>query len=212
EENERLGFVSDYARTNIHEDIAETGSEIDIDTMGISTTAFYNGNINPTVLAKLRVGENYGIIQKGTVAFLELEALYFTTFGERGSFNKKQAEDFLFASEAFLQQHPDSVYETTVRSHRGSIFKYYSISHPEKIREAIAEYERCLMVPFKDVVDYRVCLQHLEESYRRLENYALAGVYGAAGMLLDQRLQQNDPTLAKRGVNDFLAAKGISLF
>ncbi|VVB78853.1 Uncharacterised protein [uncultured archaeon] len=133
---EKSGFVSNYARSNVYEDIAETCEMAELDPcietylFGVSPNPHNNAiPKNEKVVAKIKLAEEYGLIPPGFMEYSELKRLFPKALGavENGS-GTKTAEEFLEKSRAFLDKHPNSVYECELRVNRGYLLESKTVA------------------------------------------------------------------------------------
>jgi len=217
--NEALGFVSNYARTNVYEDIAEVGEEAE---MGYSNLVDWlapdDSERNEKLAAKFTLAEEYGIIPKGFMEKVLLDKAIRGIWGRHGMHHSARARKYLDSSEAFLEKYPDSVYECEVRANRSNILVDFAYSFDPKDRNddraelAREEIVRTLTADFKDILGYVGALGHGEEFYRSsLRDNETAQLFIDAKMEFWKRFREGDPTLSSTGVNDFLAERGYDL-
>jgi hypothetical protein len=215
--NEKLGFVSSYARTNYLEDIAELGEMAQVQ-LGVNYELYnwlYGPDANPIIKAKFELAQQYGLISKEFTEYIGIYRQYTDAWGGNGSLDTTKAEPFMKASADFLAKHPNHIYEGILRLSRGSVMKtkasYNSFSNPKEAnwQEVIAEYKKGLVVPFKDVMTYGGILRELEEVYRyNLDDNAKADIYAKAEKMHSGKFSSGDVKLARIGVNDFLKVMG----
>ena len=129
---EKLGFVSDYARSNIYEDIAETCERAEINPHDLESFLFgikpnpHNDKIprNEKIVAKIKLAEEYSMIPSGFMEFHELYTTYQDAYASlENGVETKKAETYLRNSTDFLNKHPNSVYECELRRKRGELLE-----------------------------------------------------------------------------------------
>lgn len=219
-ENRRLGFVSDYARTNVWEDIAEVGEAAETNPHALSELLFGEEKEN-AIAKKIALAQAYKLIPAECTEFLELENMYSNCSGFHGSIDQEKAQSFMKASEEFFRRNPKSVYESELRSNRAYVFLHGMRGWPSPrntIADAVKEYKKVLTTEYKDGVSYAAALTHLRELYYGWEGYGLeikdeetSKIFSEAEREYWNRFKNGAVDLSKRGVNDFLIKKGINL-
>lgn len=221
-ENEKLGFVSDYARTNFYEDAAEV-AEAAGDEMYFAGRfkAWLYADPNPVIKAKVQLAEKYGMIPKEFSEYVRLATQEDDIFPERFSFDHKKAGEFLKATEEFFGRHKNSLYEGNLRRVRAVIFRKFSQSYnmdeEENRKKESEEYYKVLSLPQKGG-EYTLALLNLEERYKSMwtlsnqrEYLELSEIYGHAHEEYYRRFKTGDISVLRTGVDDFLRANGIGI-
>lgn len=219
DENRKLGFISDYARINVYEDIAELCTEAEVNPGDFNKFIYGNdfkhdGDFNPTIVAKLNLAEKYGLIPKEFSEYLEV--LKLKTGGmdcdfHKVSTNRKKIIPFFVESEKFLNEHPGSIYSINLRVSRAEAYREMCPSNKEDLENAVREYKQALNSGFKDNYCYALSLQYLPVCYSDLGDDKRRELYHEAQKEWRRRHNSGDILLTKRGVNDFLIARGEKL-
>ncbi|HLC66183.1 MAG TPA: hypothetical protein VJK52_00930 [Candidatus Nanoarchaeia archaeon] len=145
------GFVSDYARTNIHEDIAELGEQAE--WLKLSLRYPDIGRQSPAITDKFSLAEEYGLIPPGFSKFKEIQDIYFCMFdGPRGQLLRANAVEFLTASEEFLALYPKTRYEGELLAAQGMVLQQLASGDNERqmLESAVARFETALHLPDHD--------------------------------------------------------------
>ncbi|MBI5390252.1 hypothetical protein HZB02_02085 [Candidatus Woesearchaeota archaeon] len=225
-ENMRLGFVSDYARTNVYEDITELceateGKDYRFRAWLLGTPDNMYTNAQPPnqrIVGKVQLAEKYRIIPEGFSEYVIVEDLLWKSIGFHGGVDQEAAKAFMEASEQFLNRHPTTVYESKILSDRAYVMREgmygYPLPHFSK-EEAIAATQRVLMAAWKDPEYYGGALLNLA-NLEKWEERTIPGPAVRRSELWEnayqnymQRFRQGDITILTRGVNDFLIAHGL---
>ena len=134
---EKLGFVSLYAMSNIGEDIAETCERAEINPHDLESVLFgikpnpHNDRIprNEKIVAKIKLAEEYKLIPEGFMEFHELYTTYQEAYASvENTSETKLAEEYLEKTKAFLNKHPNSVYECELRRKRGELLETKTVA------------------------------------------------------------------------------------
>lgn len=198
EQNIKFGFVTNYARTNLYEDVAEV-CELAERPFGDELKK----NQNPIIAAKIKLAEEYALIPREFSEYVALKELFEDAISSFGFHtNLEESQSFIEKSEQFLRNHPNSVYEISIRSNRGKIFEKES---PEL---AIKEWKQGLTAQFKEHLDYAIILKYIAQAYSKLNAPEKSQLYDNAYQEFHRRLKNNDVHISKRGVNDFLQSHG----
>lgn len=159
-----LGFISNYARTNMSEDIAELCEEILHNPIRV-----YNSRSNEVLMKKVKLAENYGIIPK---EFTEYMKIVYEDFDSKQRYkyvmmsSERKAHDFAIYSinnlEEFITKHPQSIYVPEARVNKVVWYEYMNYHAGENTLEQIKE----------------ECLKILKSDYKPSEYYynALCGM------------------------------------
>ncbi|MBI4440617.1 hypothetical protein HY639_00470 [Candidatus Woesearchaeota archaeon] len=164
--SERLGFVTNYARTNVDEDIAELCEEAEC-----RPRHFISLRHNERIAAKIKLAETYGLLPKEFSAYVALL--------------DARSEDFLEHSAQFLVQCPKSVYELDVHRQRGDLLEALSLE------AAALEYESGLQARYKDPWQYRLLLCDLQRIHKKLGNTGKERLYAVASVRYEQQKETN---------------------
>ncbi|RME31421.1 hypothetical protein D6789_02860 [Candidatus Woesearchaeota archaeon] len=125
EELRRKGFISDYARTTVLEDMAELGGEVakrqtDFRLFAEALTT----NNWPRLKGKLLLAAEYGLIPEEFPAFINVYKLHksaWTCSFRSCWLDQENLHQFMETAEAFLNKYPDSIYAPNVRNLRAGI-------------------------------------------------------------------------------------------
>lgn len=134
-ECEEQGFVSDYARSNVDEDIAETCMNAESNPEKFTDWFFgfesYEGKVtspNQKIIGKVRLAQEKKLIPKEFEEYIALKRLeksisrgYYNGWGTDGEHNRP--EDYVTESKKFLDKHSNSVYECPIRQMRAWCLK-----------------------------------------------------------------------------------------
>ena len=237
---EKQGFVSDYARTNVHEDIAETCTAAETSPERF-VYWFYGFNPqfektppNQRIIAKVRLAVEKGLIPREFEDFVRLKdferkaSSYFYSVSLNP--DRTWLDNYLVESSRFLERHPDSAYECQIRSTRAWVLKNDGLTaacseSAENNRRGLkGTYERVLAKQMQPAI---------QEYGRALASSYKDGIYylGALGGLEEvfkiikssdleavqeastlyyKRHREGDVMLSIRGVNDYLNSHGLS--
>lgn len=203
--NEHLGFVSDYARTNVLEDIAELGKYAEMACYEFIYYLGYGGQArNERIAAKVSLAQEYDIIPREFSEYVFLLALEQITIDDT-YVREEPVKLFMEATDAFLAAHPTSIYDGRIRLVRASI--YENSTNRESLEQAIKEYEQILENPRG--VGHTCALSallQLKKVHKILGNEEEEKKYGAAYIEYWKRIRKGDVLLPQRGINDFLEA------
>src|SRR3989344_9144141 len=110
EENRNIGFVTNYARTNVYEDIAELGELAETNvTKFIEWFGYQYEPKNEKIIAKVKLAQENGIIPKEFSEYVHLESILDDAdVGDESNWNGKKAEEFFDLSEEFLKENKET--------------------------------------------------------------------------------------------------------
>ncbi|MDD5650397.1 MAG: hypothetical protein PHF86_08295 [Candidatus Nanoarchaeia archaeon] len=204
-ENVKLGFIDNYARTNIFEDIAELSELVECKPKELMNL-FYGDNKNETIIKKIKLAQRYGLIPKDYTNYLELQYLI--------SKNKLKTKEYFVLTDKFLKENPESIYESQIKLDRADLLlnEIKKKNSKTKIENAIDEYEYILNSRYKDLVVYPVALQRLESLYQIKGNLEMSNLYRKAYKEYLIRLNNGDTSLPTNGVNDILMSNENVIF
>ena len=214
EENNRYGFVSDYARTNVYEDIAELCEKVESISIqgGLSELFDYSPKTHQNLRPKIQLAQEYGLIPREFEDFMVLTLKYRNLHGENGYYDKSGAEEFLKNLDAFAKKHPRSVYTADLREAKAGVYQSMlalkDVKDKDGQKKLIGLYKDVLLSPYKDRVAYGVSLTRLKDLYRNLGDINKYEIYAKADTLHSERFFGGFMMLSKEGVNDFLKEKG----
>ncbi|MFA5856335.1 MAG: hypothetical protein WC867_03190 [Candidatus Pacearchaeota archaeon] len=190
EEFQRQGFISDYARSNIGEDIAETCSEAEINP-NLFVDFFYgskdlNGNQikpNQKIIGKIRLAQEAGLIPKEFEEYISLkkaESEVKTILFEHGSNRTKtiSPEEYLKKSEEFLNKYPKTLYECDIRFPRAWCLKSKALT--DAIEESVINEKNGINGTYDGLVNKKlepVLAEYklvLDSSFKDYSNYRSA--------------------------------------
>ncbi len=206
-------FVSDYAKTNVFEDIAEfTGFMETI--LGAEFVNEYKDN--EFISKRLELAIEYGLTAKEFPKLMKIVELYHSYFLERLQNNfKARYETFSKECDEFLNENPSSNFEINVREMKAFSAKQLVFANVLDVKEAVELYKDALKSGFKDPAAYNDILHELLNFYspefpdkRTLSTNEYKTVV-AAIQEYDYRLENGDIYLSERGVNDFLEQRGF---
>lgn len=206
-DNKNLGFVSDYARTNVYEDIAETCSELS-DTLFDNMIEMLNSDKKgDKLIAKVKLAQEYSLLPPGIIEYARLKVKERWCWEGRGIRSKADVQEYFKESENFLRTNPNSIYESEIRESRAYIMSTSIMNGDYKQSREIAakEFKLSLNSSYKDVIAYAASLEHLSNIYRSKENKPLTQLYENAGIEFWKRFHSGDIHLTSRGVNDLLS-------
>ncbi len=228
------GFVTHYASTDKWEDLAEVGEMEYSNPDRLYRLAKNHPLIKERVKREQRINlipENfmeYSRIEedldreaKRDISYLEaeLESKNYDVSVEKGIELLKQdgvsvekwtddIHKFLEESKEFLEEHPDSVYETDLRTDRANILFDKGYPEQDEIDRTIEEYKKGLKAEYKDPVMYSYILSRLLYISEIRENERKFNIYKEALDLYEKRYSSGDTSISHRGVNDFLRKHG----
>ena len=219
ETNEILGFVSNYARTNVYEDIAELCEFAEVSPSVFSK--WLNGVDDHNIIRqKVELAQEYGLISPEFFDYVLVSDLFLESKGNNGEIsNLGVATQFMQKSEKLLADNPHSIYQAELHNLRGYVMEQVSwVSSNDEYAEKfpllasfskediIQEYKEVLTVGFKSPDHYGVALMELSglvDDPRAKERYLLAD---------EESLNQYKTgvlTLARLGVNHLLQEKDL---
>ena len=209
EENKNLGFVTNYARTNIYEDIAELGELAETNIINfIEWFGYRYEPKNEKIIAKVKLAQEYGIIPKEFSEYVYLESILDNAdVGDESIWNSKKAEEFFYLSEKFLEENKETIYQSELRNKRAWIIQH-RFDDEESVIAAIFEYKLSLRAKYKEPVSYKNSLESLSKCFKLLDCNEEAKIYDDALKEYEKRYAKGDVLLGKSGVNDFLTSKG----
>ncbi len=196
-DDEKVGFVSSYARRNIHEDIAELCEEAEVGASQFIPWLYTQPNFR--IQAKVRLAEQYQLIP--------------AKFSEYVYVLSQQDQKFMDASEIFLKAHQKSIYECVLRWKRGKFLeeKAEQVQIKEYTEQALTEYKKGLQAMYKDPDIYPVLLEDSAFCAAKGSNEKTATLYRKALEEYQKRYENNDLSLTIIGVTDVLRALGEKL-
>jgi hypothetical protein len=208
EENEKLGFVSDYARFNVWEDMAEFGrvaEEHPDDFM----PWLYGEEPNQGIIKKTQLAEEIKLVPEGFSDYVKLKGVYYSFWGFQGTISDmEKSNEFMALSQEFLEQHPGTVYECELRNCRACVFMKTSTCD-EDFETAIAEYKRAVRARHKSFTPYFSSLMNMAECYSFVGDAEKSKICRDAYYTGLKRWNSGDIRFAARGVNDLLKEEGI---
>jgi hypothetical protein len=206
--NRRLGFVSNYARLNMQEDIAELCEAVESDPDCMAGYVLSDEKEDANIKGKLLLAAQHQLIPKEFVEYATLHPLYRQCLVGRGLISSPDViGTYLKESEEFLEAHPASVYATQIHHRRGWIMEQ-SAGNLTQYREALAEYHDALQTKYKDGTFYVMALGSIADLHGRLGESDKERLYHDAEKEYYDRRTAGDMLLSVRGVNDFLQAHG----
>ena len=220
-ENERLGFISNYAKTNVYEDIGELCAEASVESTRYQFRDLLDESskeYSPRIAAKIRLAEEYGLIPEDFSDFIRLGKEYSECWyhgGHGGGYigDKDKAKKYLEASERFLRDNPETIYEIAIRSDRGYMLQrslgYDDTIKKEKLELAIEEYKLGLNAGFKEPFKYLHILRNLAECYSQLRDQEKRALYNDAYEDFIARIRSGNVKLIVNGMNDYLTSRGL---
>ena len=227
--NEKLGFISDYARTNVFEDIAELCAEAETSTF---SSKKWLSDENNLIMKKLKLAQKYGLIPAEYIEFARLTNECNQKVIEGYGVNSKEAEKWFKKSEAFLKAHPKTIYESEIRLDRAFLkehgagalisWRQFYDSLPDKaawekrmhtIKEsAIEEYKAALNCDYKTCLTYFSALSAITRIYGPdLNDAKMESIFSNAQKLYWQRYENTNNISLSVNVNDFLKENGVDL-
>jgi hypothetical protein len=213
-ENEKLGFISNYARTNVHEDIAELCEAAETNSQSFKEFLFGGPEYRNDILAKkIALAQEYGLIPAEFTDFVKLEDMFLDSAVWHGYIDQEKAQPFMRESEEFLNKNPNSVYESQLRSSRAYVLSQGIHGYPKprnSVDDVIREYRGVLTSEYKEGFVYAGALQKLSEIYNlELRDEKTSDIFVDAEREYWKRFKEGVVDLSRNGVNDFLTEKGI---
>ncbi|MBI5803912.1 hypothetical protein HY450_01575 [Candidatus Pacearchaeota archaeon] len=209
EEDDKEGFVSNYARTSFAEDVAELGEEAEVNPWRFYHWLF-GDSANPTIKGKVELAQEFGIIPREFSEFVRLQRIMSQDINygpETYTVNANKAKKFMEESEVFLSKNVKSIYEGEVRVDRGYIMMKCLGENHYTNEEVAEEYKKVLTSEFKSF-EYANALSNLAEVYSYQREEEKAKIYYEARAEYFKRFYAGDVALARVGVNDFLESRG----
>ena len=215
ERNRKLGFITDYARTWVYEDIAELCGEAEqnSDTF-MNLVAGDSASKNEVITKKFNLAAEYGLVPMESIEYFGLRIAFRKTAVWHGYLDLSKTGSFMEGSSKFLKNHPQSVYTSDLRNIRAHIMLQGALSHDPKFKSEVAinELKAVLTSRYKDPSSYVCALSRLAKFYKsHLGDNINAGIYERAENLYWKRFENGDVEIASRGVNDFIVQEGIDL-
>jgi hypothetical protein len=225
EENKRLGFVSDYARTNVYEDIAELCEEAESENVQFRDLVIGEGR-NEIVVKKAQLAIEYGLLPRGVIEMHGLRLQYSKVWESSGHFvmhaQKERAEKFLSKAEEFLRENPESIFEGEIRArmaplrvaeycetiYRSPSCKYRAELPDEGLKKVIEECKLSLKAKLKDRYYYPNALDEISSAYYAMKDTDKFRLYCEARKEYERRSALGDVRLTRVGVNDWLRERG----
>jgi len=197
EENEKDGFINSYSRYWWYEDAAEVCEEAGSRYLRTTIRQIYDDK-NARITAKFKLAQEYGLIPAEFLDYLKVEKAVKDDDETYESANK-----ILEIGKAFLEEHPETVYEITIRNKMGKL-----LEESENYERAIAEYKLGLQANYKDHVDYKDTLHRISICHAQLGSSDKMKLYEEAEKRYEKGWKDNDIKTAIHGVNDFLKGNG----
>lgn len=207
EESEKLGFVSDYARTNYREDIAVLCETAEAEPKKF--VGWLYDLKNEKIAEKVKLAQEYNLIPpefSEYVKVLQLDAMLKASIYRMPTEYEAAFDALRQESRKFLDKHPDSVYEISIRHNMGRREANNCIA--VGICGDASDYKLGLKAKFKDFFEYSAILRELSIYYTIKEGKERASVYSQAYEKYLQGFRENDLNIVVNGVNDFLREKG----
>ena len=129
EKNMKLGFVTNYARRNFYEDVAELCERVEAySSCSPETLDSFLNNLNPVIKKKIRLASEYGLLPKEFIAYADIIRLFYKAenLKTHETEGMKATKIFLDQSNSFIAETPQSIYSINVRNLRADIFIYVS--------------------------------------------------------------------------------------
>ncbi len=217
-ENRRLGFVSDYARKNVYEDIAELGESAEhFPALFVGWFFGSEEEQSEKIKKKVELLQEYGLIPKEFTDFISLEKKRYDIHNDNGYIDE-EANDFINRSEEFIRQNPKSVYIGEILRHRASILEEQawmeegmSGNGRNLMESATREYKKSLMRCYKNPF-YVSSLKHLARIYKDyFEDSETGQIFFNARDEYYRRFGEEEYPQISLEVNDFLEARGVDL-
>ncbi|HLC86686.1 MAG TPA: hypothetical protein VJH65_00200 [Candidatus Nanoarchaeia archaeon] len=213
-ENKKLGFVSNYARTNVYEDIAELSELAETCPQEFRNWLFGDEKQKNEIIAKkVALAQEYNLIPKRFTEHIKLEKIFLDNFSGHNYINLKKSKQFMKASEDFLKENPESVYEAQIRLNLAYVAhqRAYEIGYRLGIEDTIKEYKAVLTSGYKDRVAYSTALEKLAKVYMELGKKETSDIFKNAHKEYEKRFNEGEVMLPENGVNDFLIFNGVIL-
>ncbi|MBS3094431.1 hypothetical protein J4474_02090 [Candidatus Pacearchaeota archaeon] len=217
-ENQKLGFVSNYARTNVLEDIAELTGAAQENPNEFMDWLFGDGkDQNEIIKKKVELAKKQALIppEFSEMVYLENE-IKKITWPE--GYVSGDPTKFMKESEEFLKKYQESIYSGSVLRARARILEEKAMGKLDKegreefFQIALDEYKKVLKTKFKGCIYYPMSLGQIREIYQiELSDPKKSEIFQEAYEEYHKRLNNGNPNLTTFGVNDFLEARGINL-
>jgi hypothetical protein len=212
-ENFKLGFITNYARRNFWEDIAEICNEAED---SVRNKHYLKKLDNPLIKKKTELAVKYKLLSKGFFEYSDLVSQQYKLNENaikdwktgKFEFYRAQISDalkYLKESKDFLNKHQNSIYTIDVRFDRANtIMKLGRTLGHGMEDEAIIEYEKGLKAGYKNKVLYRATLERLRDIYKEKGQSIHFEKYSTAIKKFDERKKVDGVRLSIDGVNDYL--------
>ncbi len=217
-ESIELGFMSDYARTNVYEDIAvlcETAEEVRV---GLSTDFgsmvrddSTKGNI--LIKKKLELAQEYGLLPEEFSEYMVLKEDQRELYLGRMCIDGSKVPDYIEKIEDFLERYPESTYKADLTYDKcrfmRTIIPFEEEEAAAYIDNIVSHLKEGLEISPKYWTGYGLLLTEMEKMYRHhLNDPERASIYEEAQVQYFKRREEGDLSVLKNGVNDFLREKG----
>ncbi len=209
---EHDGFVSNYARTNILEDIAELCAEAAMSPQFV-TGQILSDNPDERLARKVALAQEYGLIPPEFMEFAGLERYYQSCFlGASMLFDQNKSLQYLEFSREFLSLNPDSVYASEVLVNRALFMYNRALSRhlPCTVADAINEYYAALDTAYASPMMCLVVLDRLHDifAYHDPEH---ADAFRLAYDEYARRMEAGDVTLTGQSTMGILRDYGVDI-
>lgn len=182
ERNRQLGFVTNYARTDFYEDVAELCEFAETESYMLGTWLKSNSPEMQSIIAKIKLAEEYGLIPRDTTRFIQLKSDYADSYD--GDFHvawviPEKGEEFLRKSRKHLAQYPDSVNAAEIRRMRGMVIEnlvlYSGGKSDYTLDDAISEYTKGLCSRYVSKPDHNALFYLIE--YAKLKKQSALALH-----------------------------------
>lgn len=204
-ESKKLGFVSNYSRKNADEDIAMLCEAAETYPRHFEDW-LYGKRRNLKIVERVKLAQEVKLIPPEFSEYVLLqrkrrESYKYSLFVK----DHQKAEEFLEESGRFLEEYPETTYQSELRRARGEVFEDMSpLMIEDDLWKAVTEYELALISPYKDIAAYPKALERLADCYESLRNAKKSSIYKEAEDEYWRRFNEGSVRLTMDGVNDFL--------
>jgi|GEM_PF-5513938 len=214
--NLKLGFISNYARTNVLEDIAVICSDAEENPFSFADLLFGNGDEkNEIIQKKVELAQKNKLLPQEFSEVVALEKEIKNITWPEG-YVVRDSSKFMKESEKFIEKNPESIYLGGIIKDRARIFEEKAMGLIENegrkkaFEKAVKEYKKVLVCRFKDRMNYPGALNSLAEIYTlEFKDKSKAETFRDAEREYYHRSESGNSELTTVGVNDFLKARGM---
>jgi hypothetical protein len=207
-----LGFPTQYARTNVYEDISEF-VERELNKVYYSYNTDFKELSNNIYEKKLDLAIKYGLMPQESKEGYYLKQRYaaWVSVQEKNWWNNHVKEDYLIQSEKFLEKYPNSPFFINIVIDRAMVLSNTSnTTSPLWHEKSEKELQKGLSVPSH--LGYGTILSKLEQLAAQVYSHgqeSYPNPYSKAITEYNIKVEKFDTSLLETGVNDKLKELGV---